>query len=73
MPKQPATEDAQGDIKFAEEFFIWLADMLEQGRYTGHPYEVVPGGLSGVAKGLNRLQYGQAGGKKLVYVVWEGL
>ncbi|KAK5418693.1 hypothetical protein LTR06_002443 [Exophiala xenobiotica] len=73
MPKQPAAEDAQGDVKFAEEFFIWMADMLEQGRYTGHPYEVVPGGLSGVAKGLNRLQYGQAGGKKLVYIVWEGL
>lgn len=69
MPKQPAAEDAQGDVNFAEEFFIWLVEMLEQGKYSGHPYEIVPGGLRGVAEGLNRLCHGQAEGKKLVYVV----
>jgi NADPH:quinone reductase len=67
MPKQPLAEEAQGDVEFAGQFSAWLEKMLEQGRYSGHPYEVIPGGLQGVAEGLDRLRNGQAGGKKFVY------
>jgi NADPH:quinone reductase-like Zn-dependent oxidoreductase len=69
MPKQPSVEDAQGDVEFAGEFFVWLEEMLRQGKYSGHPLEVITGGLNGVSEGLNRLRKGQAGGKKLVYQI----
>ncbi|KIW72882.1 hypothetical protein PV04_01043 [Phialophora macrospora] len=69
MPKQPSAEDAQGDVDFAGAFFVWLEEMLRQDKYSGHPFEVIPGGLNGVSEGLNRLRNGQAGGKKLVYQI----
>ncbi|OCT44088.1 hypothetical protein CLCR_00665 [Cladophialophora carrionii] len=75
MPKQPSVEDAQGDVAFAGEFFAWLEQMLRQAKYSGHPFEVIPGGLKGVSEGLNRLRNGQAAGKKFVYQIgsmaWE--
>jgi NADPH:quinone reductase-like Zn-dependent oxidoreductase len=67
MPKQPSAEDAHGDVQFAGEFFNWIEAALQQGKFSGHPFEVVPEGLDGVAEGLNRLKNGQARGKKLVY------
>ncbi|EXJ64625.1 hypothetical protein A1O7_00962 [Cladophialophora yegresii CBS 114405] len=69
MPKQPSVEDVQGDPAFAGEFFVWLEDMLRQGKYSGHPFEVISGGLNGVSEGLNRLRNGQAGGRKFVYQI----
>ncbi|ETI28577.1 hypothetical protein G647_01027 [Cladophialophora carrionii CBS 160.54] len=69
MPKRPSVEDAQGDVAFASEFFAWLEQMLRQAKYSGHPVEVIPGGLNGVAEGLNRLRNGQAAGKKFVYQI----
>ncbi|EXJ70317.1 uncharacterized protein A1O5_06385 [Cladophialophora psammophila CBS 110553] len=73
MPKQPSAEDAQGDVDFARRFFVWLEDALRQGKYSGHPYEIIPGGLDGVSEGLNRLRRGQSRGKKLVYQVEHGM
>lgn len=69
MPKQPPVEEAQGDIEFANKFFSWTEDVLQQATYTGHPYEVIPGGLEGVSEGLNRLRSGKAAGKKFVYEI----
>lgn len=69
MPKQPPPEEAQGDIEFAGSFFVWLEEMLRQGSYSGHPFEVIPGGLNGVSEGLNRIRNGQSGGKKFVYQI----
>ncbi|KAJ9609029.1 hypothetical protein H2200_006800 [Cladophialophora chaetospira] len=71
MPKQPPTEEAQGDVEFAGKFFEWLEEMLKQGKYPGHAFEVIPGGLNGVAEGLNRLRSGQSGGKKFVYQIGQ--
>ncbi|KAK4943185.1 hypothetical protein LTR10_017209 [Elasticomyces elasticus] len=69
MPKQPSAEDARGDINFAGGFFNWLGTVVRQGTFSGHPFEVIPGGLDGVAEGLNKLKNGQARGKKLVYQI----
>ncbi|OAP57596.1 hypothetical protein AYL99_08334 [Fonsecaea erecta] len=73
MPKQPSAEDAHGDVDFARNFFVWLEDTLRQGKYSGHPYEIIPAGLDGVSEGLNRLRSGQSQGKKLVYQVEHGI
>ncbi|KAI1628971.1 chaperonin 10-like protein [Exophiala viscosa] len=69
MPKQPSAEDAQEDVDFAVGFFKWLEMVLRQGKFSGHPFEVIPGGLDGVAEGLNRLRDGQVRGRKLVYQI----
>jgi NADPH:quinone reductase len=71
MPKQPSADEAQGDVEFAGMFFKWLEEMLRQGKYSGHPFEVISGGLNGVSEGLNRLRSGQAGGRKFVYQIGQ--
>lgn len=69
MPKQPPSEQALGDIAFSKQLFGWLEEMIAQGKFEGHPFEVIPGGLEGVADGLNMLRDGKAAGRKLVYHV----
>lgn len=44
---------------------------LRDGWLVGHPYEVVPGGLNGVGRGLSALKDGKASGKKYIYRVTE--
>lgn len=44
---------------------------LQEGWFSGHPYEVVPGGLDGVQNGLERLSKGQVSARKLVYRIEE--
>jgi NADPH2:quinone reductase len=44
---------------------------LQEGWLSGHPYEVVPGGLDGVQNGLERLSKGQVSARKLVYRIEE--
>lgn len=44
---------------------------LKQGWFQGHPYEVLPGGLHAVQKGLEQLRDGKNGGKKYLYQVEE--
>ncbi len=50
--------------------FIWtryLARLLAEGSVKPHPFEVVPGGLRGVATGLQNLMNGKASAVKYVY------
>jgi len=49
----------------------YVAKMLAHGDFTGHPHQVVPGGLGGVERGLNQLKAGHAKGKKYVYRIGE--
>lgn len=44
---------------------------LKDGWFSGHPYEVVPGGLDGVQQGLNNLKEGKASAIKYVYRIDE--
>jgi len=67
MPKQPLPEETHGDIEFGTMFYRYLTEILAAKAYEGHPFEVIPGGLSGVQEGLRRLQDGKAAGKKFVY------
>jgi len=71
MPKQPLKEEVDGDRKWVEKFFEYIPKMLADGRLTGHPFEVVEGGLNGVEKGLIDLKEGKARGVKFVYRVSE--
>ena len=44
---------------------------LKEGWFSGHPYEVVPGGLGGVQKALENLRDGKASAVKYVYRIEE--
>jgi NADPH2:quinone reductase len=44
---------------------------LKQGWFSGHPYEVVPGGLDGVQRGLENLRDGRNSAAKYVYRIEE--
>ena len=49
MPKQPKDKDeVKADVEFAWVLMRYLARMLALGKFTGHPYKVMPGGLAGV-------------------------
>lgn len=39
------------------------------GWLKGHPFEVIPGGLDGVQRGLEKLKAGEASAVKYVYEV----
>lgn len=72
MPKQPADkETVLGDVDFAYLLVRYLARLLARGEFEGHPYEVIPGGLGGVEKGLQKLKNGEARGVKYVYRISE--
>ncbi|KIW95582.1 uncharacterized protein Z519_04167 [Cladophialophora bantiana CBS 173.52] len=49
----------------------WFGAGLKEGWLTGHPYEVIPGGLAGVDEGLRRLKEGRASAVKYVYRIQE--
>ena len=57
------------DLGFA--WFRLFSLGLNEGWFTGHPYEVVPGGLNGVQTGLENLQHGKASAIKYVYRIEE--
>jgi NADPH2:quinone reductase len=72
MPKQPADKEAvESAVEFAYVFFRYIARLLAKGKFEGHPYTVVPGGLGGVERGLQMLKAGEVRGKKLVYRIEE--
>jgi NADPH:quinone reductase len=72
MPKQPDDKDSvRSDIEFSYVLFKYLARMMARGEFEGHPYEVIPGGLSGVETGLHKLQKGEARGVKYIYRIGE--
>lgn len=55
--------------EFAYVFFRLFSRGLQQGWFSGHPYEVVPGGLSGVEKGLSNLKAGVNSATKYVFKI----
>jgi NADPH2:quinone reductase len=67
LPHSPEDEEAEGDKWFGFILSRFIAKLLVEGRFSGHPYDVIPGGLNGVGDGLKRLHEGKSGGKKLVY------
>jgi NADPH2:quinone reductase len=71
MPKQDDAEYVAADPEWTYVFFRYASRMLAEGRMTGHPFEVVGGGLEGVERGLNMLKEGKAKGVKFVYRVGE--
>lgn len=72
MPRQPTDKTLVGSTpEFASVFYRYVARMLARGRFEGHPYVVVPGGLDGVKDGLQRLKDGESKGRKFVYVIAE--
>ena len=56
---------------FGYVFFHYITRGLQEGWFTGHPYEVIPGGLDGVQEGLRRLKAGEASAVKYVYRIAE--
>lgn len=72
----PKSEEYKAGIRtggkdFGYVFFRYISRGLQEGWFTGHPYEVVPGGLNGVEEGLRRLKAGEASAKKFVYRIAE--
>jgi len=55
-----------GDRDFGYVMYRFLARGLEEGWFSGHPYEVIPGGLNGLQKALKDLKDGKASGVKYV-------
>ncbi|KAM0334406.1 hypothetical protein ACHAQA_001432 [Verticillium albo-atrum] len=63
----PAPEGAKvGDAEFGASIYNLVALGLADGWFTGHPYEVVGGGLAGVEGALKDLQAGKASATKYV-------
>jgi NADPH:quinone reductase-like Zn-dependent oxidoreductase len=62
---------AHGDphdlMEFAYVWFRYLSLGLKEGWLTGHPHEVLPGGLASVQNGLQNLINGKASAVKYVY------
>ncbi|OAL46963.1 NADPH2:quinone reductase [Pyrenochaeta sp. DS3sAY3a] len=56
---------------FGAEYFRQIELGLKEGWLKGHPYEVVPGGLDGVQKGLENLRDGKNSAKKYVFRIGE--
>ena len=67
MPKQPNPDYVKSAPEFTHVLFRYMSRMLLNGALEGHPYEIIPNGLNGVATGLRRLKNGEARGKKFVY------
>lgn len=70
----PSEEQAKAGIKtggkeFGYVYFRLFTRGLQEGWFTAHPYEVVPGGLNGVEKGLANLKNGVNSGTKYVFKI----
>jgi NADPH2:quinone reductase len=58
-----------GGKDFGFAFFRLFSRGLQEGWFTPHPYEVVPGGLGGVEKGLTSLMNGVNSATKYVFKI----
>ncbi len=58
-----------GGKEFGFVFFRFFARGLQEGWFTAHPHEVVPGGLHGVQQGLENLRRGVNSGTKYVFKI----
>lgn len=61
----------ENEKDFGYVFFRYFMRLMEEGKFKAHPYEVVPGGLAGVAEGLKKLKEGKASAVKYVFKVPE--
>ncbi|KAJ4364089.1 hypothetical protein N0V83_009544 [Neocucurbitaria cava] len=59
------------DKDFAYVYFRYIARGMAEGWFKAHPFEVVPGGLEGVQRGLQNLKDGKASGVKYVFRIGE--
>lgn len=55
------------DIDFGYSFFHMLPRWLRDGKITGHPYEILPHGLSSVGDALRMLKEGNVSAKKFIF------
>ncbi|KAH9208434.1 chaperonin 10-like protein [Leptodontidium sp. 2 PMI_412] len=58
-----------GGKEFGYAYFRLFSRGLREGWFTAHPYEVVPGGLNGLEKGLSDLKNGVNSGTKYIYKI----
>lgn len=69
--KPPTEGKTIEDIEFGALFFPFLGRGLAQGWFSGHPYEVRPGGLGGLQGALHDLFDGKASAVKYVVRIGE--
>lgn len=60
-------EKCEEDGDFAYALFKLMGRWLADGKLTGHPYEIVPGFLAGIERGLKMLKEEDVSAKKLIY------
>jgi NADPH2:quinone reductase len=60
-----------GGKEFGYVFFRLFSRGLQEGWFTAHPHQVIPGGLNGIEKGLSNLKQGVNSGVKYVYKIYE--
>jgi hypothetical protein len=58
-----------GGREFGYVFFRLFSRGLQQGWFSGHPHEVIPGGLNGVEQGLSNLKGGINSAVKYVFKI----
>jgi len=58
-----------GDKDFGFAWFRLFGRGLQEGWFSGHPYEVVPGGLDGIEQGLTDLKAGKASATKYIFKI----
>ncbi|KAJ6104468.1 hypothetical protein N7523_010788 [Penicillium sp. IBT 18751x] len=67
----PAAGKTLEDIEFGAAFFHFIGRGLSQGWFSGHPYEVRPGGLAGLQGTLQDLRAGRVSAVKYVVRIGE--
>ncbi|CAL5873962.1 uncharacterized protein PFLUO_LOCUS8247 [Penicillium psychrofluorescens] len=67
----PAAGKTVEDNEFGAAFFQFIGRGLAQGWFSGHPYEVRPGGLAGLEGALQDLKAGKASAIKYVVRIGE--
>lgn len=67
----PAPGKTIEDREFGAAFFQFIGRGLAQGWFSGHPYEVRPGGLNGLEGALRDLEAGKASAVKYVVRIAE--
>ena len=70
-PWEKKTGSKTGNQEFGFVFCRFMARGLQEGWFKSHPYEVVPGGLGGVERGLETLKEGKASAVKYVFRIAE--
>lgn len=72
MDSSPDSVDSKAAVKngakhFGFAFFRLFSRGLQEGWFTAHPYEIVPGGLNGVEKALTNLKGGVNSATKYIF------